>query len=168
MSTSQRRGLLAGVRRLMMAGLALSAVSTISVERAPAQALLPPVEPKTYTLEPNPYWSQLDIPAPPEPLTQPTGTGTGTWTFGEGVNATASVNVPALDPQLGRILQYSVGASTTYKSLNALVTSPLNPIGRLASVTDTLTASGLGLTATGTGTPYFYCVNSPCRSRWRS
>jgi hypothetical protein len=32
-------------------------------------------------------------------------------------------------------------------------------------VTDTLTATGLGLTATGVGTPYFYCVFSPCSNK---
>ena len=97
-------------------------------------------------------------------MTQPTGNGTGTWTFGSG-DATAVANFPALNPQLGRIVNYSVGASTTYNSLNATVTSPPYPSGNLATATDTLTATGLGLTATGTGTPYFYCLYTPCSNQ---
>ena len=149
----------------MMAGLAISAFSEISVERASAQAVLPSLPDVTReTMTPNANWSQLTIPARPAPLTQPTSISTGTWTFGS-ADATAIANYAALNPQLGRIVNYSIGGSTTYSSLNAVVTSPANPTGRLATATDTLTATGMGLTATGTGTPYFYCLYTPCTGR---
>jgi hypothetical protein len=64
MSTLQRSGLPAGVRRLMMAGLAVSAFSPISVEGASAQAVLPSLQDVTRepTLAPNANWSQLTLP----------------------------------------------------------------------------------------------------------
>ena len=164
MSSLQRNGLLGGVRRLMMAGFAISAFSPILVERASAQATLPTLQDVTReTMTPNANWSELTIPAAPAPPTQPVVNNTGTWTFGSG-DASAVVNFPALNKQLGRIVNYSVGGSTTYDSLDAVVTSPPNPTGNLASMTDTLTATGLGLTAKGTGTPYFYCLYTPCTS----
>ncbi len=100
MPTLQRSGLPAGLRRLMMAGLAASAFSPISVERASAQATLPSLPDVTKeTMTPNANWSQLII-TPLAPLTQPSNTAGGDWTFGEGGNTPASATVPALNPQL--------------------------------------------------------------------
>ncbi|HEY1780006.1 MAG TPA: PEP-CTERM sorting domain-containing protein [Roseiarcus sp.] len=165
MSTLERGGLPAGVRRVMMAGLAVSAVAPIFAERASAQATLPSLQDVTrQTMTPNGNWSQLTIPDAPAPPTYPSVNSTGTWTFGGG-DASAVANFPALNPQLGRIVNYLVSGSTVYNSLNAVVTSPQNTQARLATVTDTMTVSGLGLTGTGTATPYFYCVTTPCTSQ---
>ena len=99
-------GLPAGVRRLIMAGLAVSALSPIFVERAAAQATLPPLQDVTrQTMTPNANWSQLTLPDAPPPPTFPPVNSTGTWTWGGG-DASATVNSPALNPQLGRIVNY--------------------------------------------------------------
>ena len=167
MSTLQRNALPAGVRRLMIAGLAVTAFSPISVERASAQAALPSLQDVTReTMSPNANWSRAGHSRPAGAFDPADRQRDRNLDFRHGGDATA--NFPALNPQLGRIVNYSVGASTTYNSLNAIVTSPPNPTGHLATATDTLTATGLGLTATGTGTPYFYCLYTPARVAWTS
>ncbi len=157
----QRRNCSAGFGRPAFGSFAAVFVSAALIQAVSAQTVPFPAPTSTSTtLTPS---AQLAVPAPAPPLPNPPSpTGTGTWTWGQGASPSATASIPALNPQYGRILQFSLGASTTYNSLNADVTSPQFPNGNLATATDKITATGAGLTTSGTGGVYFYCVYTPC------
>jgi hypothetical protein len=118
------------------------------LDRAQAQQLVPP----------PPY----AYPFPPP--TMPSGVGT--WTFGEGSPGNVSVDYPAIDPRVGRIVSVLVGASTSYAEVSATAISTLGPNSGLVAIAfDDFNVTGGGLTATGNMNITFSCNSPPCSSK---